>query len=508
MGSPLPLFYQKTFYYVSGLIYLVTDAIKPALVLSITTFLYVGAYGMKRCVAKMTDRRLLVLLAPQALLLANYTFTDWLVRGDVAEFSAIMIVPWLLWWCLTLIKDKRFSLWIVPILFLLVVSHTAIAMLGVPVAALAYLLYIFQVGWREGIASTYCKILLAVGLLSVLVAPLLWMWKVFYSEYDPSTKLMQGGLVPTETFRSAAGLFYDRRFVWLRDWHASTTQIDIGIWVPLFFAGIVGLVIVAKRIGQKRWGSIWVEAKSQTVGIFLVLVGLAFTFMQLRVSAFVYHRLDFLNFLQFSYRMLAYITPVGILTVVGLGDYLYNKKGISKNLLRVGAIGWISMFVLVSPIPHRFNFSFLSGQDFYANPSASHQTSMGIMGGGEYLPRVQNARGHELSKADTMAMYWGLQANAQQAQSLDPNVHCTFETLHPSFEPTSQNYNITCDGATDFALPANHTPSVRVMAQDTTGGIRTISSWRTPGDARIHVHVDSSFVVTVHTPTISMLWSR
>lgn len=123
MGTPLPLFYHKTFYFVSSILFLLIGSIKAAIVLAIICFMFVGAYGMRLCVGKLTKQAPLLIIVPQLFLLSNYVFSNWLVRGAMAEFSAMMLIPWLFWWCLKLLKDKIFSLAIIPIFFLLFNAH-------------------------------------------------------------------------------------------------------------------------------------------------------------------------------------------------------------------------------------------------------------------------------------------------------------------------------------------------------------------------------------------------
>ena len=60
LGTPVLLFYQKAFFYVSGVIFILLGGeLKPTLILSIGIFLAIGAYGMRRALEMVTDNRLL-----------------------------------------------------------------------------------------------------------------------------------------------------------------------------------------------------------------------------------------------------------------------------------------------------------------------------------------------------------------------------------------------------------------------------------------------------------------
>ena len=122
MGSPVLLFYHRTFFYVAGLLMAFGGlGLKASAVTTIALFLFVGAYGMRQCLRAVTDDLFLCTVGSLGFLFTNYTFTDWLFpRGDLAEFSAVMVVPWLLYWCLVLVKEQRFSFLLVPIMVVLV----------------------------------------------------------------------------------------------------------------------------------------------------------------------------------------------------------------------------------------------------------------------------------------------------------------------------------------------------------------------------------------------------
>ena len=91
-------YYHRLFYYIAGLIYAVAGGgLKQSVELTIAFFLIVGAYGMRRAIGVVTESRLLWVAGSIGFLFTNYTFTDWLdPRGDLGEFSAMMLVPWLL----------------------------------------------------------------------------------------------------------------------------------------------------------------------------------------------------------------------------------------------------------------------------------------------------------------------------------------------------------------------------------------------------------------------------
>ncbi len=78
MGTPILLYYQRTFFYVAGIIYiLIGGELKPAVVVTIAIFLAVGAYGMRSALGVITSSRLFSTVGSLGFLFANYVFTGW-----------------------------------------------------------------------------------------------------------------------------------------------------------------------------------------------------------------------------------------------------------------------------------------------------------------------------------------------------------------------------------------------------------------------------------------------
>ena len=187
MGSPVLLYYQRTFFYVAGFIYALFGGLKFSVVITIAIFLAIGAYGMRRALRVVTDSRLLYTAGSLGFLFTNYAFTDWLdPHGDLGEFAAFMIVPWLLYWCLNLVRTTRFvhrdtghgAVGQYP-----QCDRASLAVHGVH--SLSYVRHLRRaprspVYRRETDAS--------VAGTALLLAPLLLADLLFFKSYDPQTK--------------------------------------------------------------------------------------------------------------------------------------------------------------------------------------------------------------------------------------------------------------------------------------------------------------------------------
>ena len=208
MGSPVTLYYQKAFFFLGGLIFiLLGGSLKATLVLTLGLFMLVGAYGMRKALGVVTDSPLLRTVGAMAFLLSNWMFSDWLIRGDLAEFSALMMIPWLVWWCLTLVKDGRLSLAIVPIMVALVWAHLAIAVASV------FLLIITSVAFMvlyqmAGLRSVARRLVFAVGATVLILAPFTLAQLKMGANYDPAqTIIYENGYIGSFLFAASFFLF-------------------------------------------------------------------------------------------------------------------------------------------------------------------------------------------------------------------------------------------------------------------------------------------------------------
>ena len=108
-GSPFPFFYHRLYSTVVALIALLINSTYWSVKISIPLFLTCGAVGMHQTAKLMQLRPLSCMAAALLLIFANYTFTDWLIRGAVAEFSAFMLIPWLLYYGIKVIRVEPLS---------------------------------------------------------------------------------------------------------------------------------------------------------------------------------------------------------------------------------------------------------------------------------------------------------------------------------------------------------------------------------------------------------------
>jgi hypothetical protein len=485
LGTPLPLFYHKAFYLVSGPLLLLFGNVKAAVVGAIAVFMTIGAYGIRFSIRRFSTERVLLVVAPQAFLLSNYAFTNWLVRGAMAEFAAMMIVPWLLWWLLTLLIDRRFSYAIVPILFTLYLAHSAIALVAsVPLALGIGAFFVTEPRRRH---ELIWRGVLAAAALAALVVPMLLMMRTFLIDYNPG-RITEGTFTPTRQFHPLLSYFLPHGFVWLRDPASLTVQIDVALWVG---AAAFLVWLVARRPDVDR----------RLVGVLLGSTAV-FLFLQTHAATFVYEHVRPLDFLQFPWRLLAYITPLLLVIVCyGFAQVYRSRRSEMGDAL---VVAWLAAFVVLTPLLHRFDYPFVSAKRLEAATPANDHGGFGgnELGIGEYLPIVVKD-GARLTGQQTVALYTDKLAGQRAPQVLSGGP-CTFQRDAAAFEALQESLRAHCDAPATVALPYSY--SAYTVVRDVTDHGRSLPVLRRPDDPRQVVLLEAgSRALRVEFPTLGRL---
>jgi hypothetical protein len=93
MGSPLPSLYHRLFYIVSGLVFAITNDAKVSIATALIAFTSIGVYSMFLTLRSFQCSRQIAMIGASTLPFLNYSVTNWLVRGAMAEYSAMMLIP-------------------------------------------------------------------------------------------------------------------------------------------------------------------------------------------------------------------------------------------------------------------------------------------------------------------------------------------------------------------------------------------------------------------------------
>ncbi len=351
-----------------------------------------------------------------------------------------------------------------------------------------------------------------MGGAALLLAPVLLAELRFLKSYDPQTKNASGLFLISEQFVSFGKYFYDSTHRWFSPEQYppqhNFVQIDYAIWIPIAAAIAFlawGLTTQARR---NRWRRI-VDSFDRPVVGFLLASLVLYLFLQLPFSYFVYRLFFPLKFINFPWRMLSFIIPIGLILVTLIADQLvrsYPQRVVSSSVAGL----WLASLVLLSPItsssyglfgPSR---PFSSITLFTAPKYVDYQSYQGTPLYDISLPKVVGADGREVEAGHELIDYALLHRHQDGAQSLT-DVPCTIVgPPYAAFETLELRFSVSCRGATQVALPISYNDYSSLFVKRPGGALRRIPYFHRRTDPRIIIDVPSSEreEVVVHLPTL------
>lgn len=471
-GSPLPLFYHKLFYVVSALLLNLTGVMKTALVIAILIFLVVGAFGMYCTLRALGTSREVGMAGGISIIVANYTVTNWLIRGALAEFSAAMLVPWALHYFIRTVQEERVHPGLAVSLGLIFLAHSVICFYLVLLFSMTVLILLVVRRIRLGILSAR-SLLLPTAAFLALAGPSLLSMLMFGVDYDMG-RIVTEPYHPNSQFQPLGRYFWDSLWSFGEKWEGFTVQIDFPPMV-LITAGLLG-ILLGSQMGlaslEKRWATLI------PVLPFFLLGTLAFV-LQTSISAPFYAHFPGAEFIQFPWRLLAVITPVAI----AIGLYLTEKAfplRLSGIVLAIYLVIMVIICGAFAPIKYqRFpNFDY--------SPS---RVQFSVFG--EYVPKVVPPP--PPTRESVLA---GAEASG-----------CYIDHIQPIDEVKRMQFHIGCAKPALLALPifASQLHSIKIFYPNGTSEISTCkTSQDFPGLCGVEVPVGQS-MIQVEMPSYQLV---
>jgi hypothetical protein len=510
MGSPVTLYYHRVFFMVGGLIFIVLGgSLKATMVVTLALFMVVGAYGMRTVLGVVTQFRWLRSVGSIGFLFTNWAFTEWLVRGDLAEFAALMFVPWLLYCCLTLVKDGRLSWLIIPAIVLVVESHSAIGLVSLVILAATGVVFVVTKG-PAGLRSVAPRLVLAAGATAVILLPLLVAEFRMGRYYDPITVIETASF--SANFARPLSYLFDPSYHWLSrtNTEALPVQLDLPI-TALLVVGVVTTVCVWATRSRHQTNSAQPHI-DRPVAVLLVSSLVAYMLLQFRFTLPLYDAVSVVKVIDYPYRMMSFVVPLALILAVMVADWYLRafraRWPQGSPLIPAGLAGaWLASLVLLSPVtahePPPLKDSFLPDTPFLSiadlTPSPSGETPLFW----EYLPKVDLSNGQP-SRYD-INLYDSLHATHKEAGSLSTVPCAVVETSGMALESLRASYEVTCAGPTLVALPISYNPFTTVTELAPAMSPRPVTVLHVVTDPRIVIRVDGSGLhrFAVQLPTLA-----
>lgn len=484
-GTPLPLYYHKLFYYVFTSAYILVGQVKASLILALALFMLTGVIGISICLRQLKVADHVILPVSLAILLMNYTSTDWLVRGNMAEFSAMCILPWLINWCLILINTSRFSWSIVPIFFFLFHAHNIVAFYGVFMILLTILIEIFRKRNTQTLIQFVWKGVILAGAFLLLNAPYFLAMHRLSTYYDVGR--IRNKMEVSRLYEPFTAYFFDRQYIWGE--HVNHISVEINLLFTLVISFILGdlLLRIYREAGSTKKTIYLLVNKWKLGPLPFITLSLAFLFyLQHPWSLWFYNVIPGADFIQFPWRLLSYIS---VLLLLLLGYLLHYGR---LRYFHKTAMAYLFFLGLLIQYPF---MKYSDSDDWKWLPSelieASHNG--GVWGtAGEYNPLVDEKHIDSPAYYEMLKSY-GIESNHSiNINYIDSASNILIKIYHAAVEEEN----------TLVVFPFNYSGAEELILQ--TGEERkTIPIFRTENDPRIRVFMPSGeYEIRLTHPTL------
>ena len=416
MGSPLPSLYHRLFYIVSGLVYAITSNAKISIAVALIVFTSIGVYSMFLTLRSFQCSQLIAMIGASTLPFLNYSVTNWLVRGAMAEYSAMMLLPLALY----VVKKSldRGSIY-APIGFVfgcLFLAHSVIAYYTALIfgAVLVAGCLFRAIPWSFFSVKQIALSLVAfISITWWSLLPMLY----FRQRFDVG-RLLPDFLNVQLQFHSAKEYVWDSTWSWSNAPQLFTVQMDTILLLSLV------VFLFMRRFSREH------------VAIFSIFaISLA---LQNGRSWRLYNIIPGAEFIQFPWRLSA-ITSVVLLTLVFVG----LKQ--MKTMALVIAV----LTILISGTWQRVNyFSYPDRLEVQNSRTLSHY-SLSLFG--EYLP----AEGSILTPnpaSSAVFSEWKPKIDALIGTA-NSAANCSVKRVSPVVEARLVSFTVTCDQASLVTLP-------------------------------------------------------
>jgi hypothetical protein len=501
LGTPMPFFYHKLFYYPAALLLLAFGSVRGATIGALLLFLVLGCAGLYR-----TARRLGLSGRGAALLAAclpfqGYTIFDWLVRGAMAELAACMLAPWLLYSVALLVQEKRAPWHLFTNLLLLALAHAVLAWFALLLVAIAVVAGANGLDARAG-RTEAARALGWTALLGLPFLPFLLVYLRLAEHYDVGI-VASTYFTPTRQFVDLFGGYLSpARWKWDDDWEAVRTQLNPETLIFLA-AAAVGITRHAVRLGWRRFS----EDR-----LLLVLIASCFVygFLQLRASAFVYALVPGFEFIQFPWRLLGLLQLIVLLLIgawfarLEAGSQPRSAGLAAALLLALSVAGNHSFHLLDTRYPWIASESVEAplrpGEEFGA---------IGVVG--EYLPRVAPRDDTDAARAEPRRvrykeMHDWLVAPPYSFASPESRRDCRARAWpRARFEPRALVYTVDCPSPGQLIARHHYSGLERVVIEQQGRSWRAAAT-RTADDPRVRIDVPAGpATVTIELPRLEHL---
>ena len=480
MGEPMPLYYHKLFYHISGPIYMFTENIKGAVVGAIIIFNIIGIIGLYKLFRRLKIPVNSAFLLALCLIFQNYVATEIFVRGALAELSAFMVLPWLLWWCLKFLQEEKYDHKLPLILFAVYLGHSIIAFYGVFMLMIFFVIKIISSPEKKQFLQLLKNGAISAIIFGLLLSPIAIIMYKLSEYYDPSTIKFSIRNHYIDFYK----YFFDDDYIWRLHYDNYTVQLNILLWLTII---VLSLTLGVKAIQRK------IKLIPDYGFIAFSLSFLFFLFLQLRSSIFFYDTVPGADYIQFPWRLLCFIVTIGIVLIGYLVQKTANTTNISTQTLSLTLlIGFCFGFPM-----YKSTSGFWKWID---EKTYQREAYYGVYGIGEYTPVVEGVDVHADENVFEKLHFMGRLYH--QGVVLEIPEAAKASRIPYKQEKLEVEFNIEAQKEMQAIFPVNYSGLEVLIAEYDNGETKKLTAYRNAKDPRIHCKIpEGNYKLVIHLPS-------
>jgi hypothetical protein len=363
-GDALPFFYHRLFNTIASIFAIAGGSSYAAVKISVYLVMLLGLWGMDRAVGAVGGSRFNRFVGACLVVFSNYSLVDWWVRGSMAEFTAFMLLPWVVYFLVKVLRERQGGVGLGVSLAFLFYAHSAIFYFTVLMLPLAF---VVQLGvglrrhepWRAVIrpwlvAATMCALLAGPYALAIAFIGRAFSLEELARAWSPIRQL-----VPFHW------IFYDEIFEWGRKW-----RIEIGRSL------LVGAVVLAAAAAVVR-----AKVDRAIIGLTLFFLGFCL-WLQTPLAIPFYRSFPGAMYLGFPWRLLCVVTVALVLLLCHLAAAVENM-GRRPRIFARAVLGVVCAYQIAFAVAAQRP---IAGAHYSRADIQAHLDHLDIGTVGEYLP--------------------------------------------------------------------------------------------------------------------------
>lgn len=336
-GSIFPLALPRLYYQTIGFLAYFLGTSELAVKVSVPLLLTLGAMGMHHTARQLGLKFTFCLSAAILLLFANHTYTNWLLRMAMSEFTAAMLIPWFIYYGLKVSQRHPFAEFFLGIVTtLLFVADYTIASYAL-ISMLIFLVFSWQ---RSQHFSQQINAFLRRTLRlfsTALVIPLTFVWLMQKFKIWTYLEAIEPDTINT-FYRPPLSYIADTVFDWGLTWEGASVEVG---------RAIAGTLIILFLLTGFFWGQ-----KTLTYQALIKAINLRFLSVCIFLT-FVYIQYDWFRPLYPEYAWVLWgygLVTIGICIFL-LRYFLKHFKFISLREKSVVCLSLIATIFLYLQLP-------------------------------------------------------------------------------------------------------------------------------------------------------------